>query len=87
LREALLSLGHCFPQSNAGGRLDGAYGSETTRNVGQFQRAQGLMADGAAGKQTLEKLDAILSSQSASGPAEGAGNVWGQPAVRFRIRT
>ena len=55
LQEALLSLGYSFPQSAMGGRLDGIYGNETTQKVAQFQRAQGMMADGVAGKQTLEK--------------------------------
>lgn len=78
LQEALLSLGYSFPQSTVGGRLDGIYGNETTQKVAQFQRAQGMMVDGVAGKQTLERLDALIGG--GQGQAGGAGSGWGAPA-------
>ena len=80
LQEALLSLGYSFPQSMFGGRLDGIYGNETTQKVAQFQRAQGMMADGVAGMQTLQRLDALIGGSPASGQTGGAGTGWGQPA-------
>ncbi|MBE0656053.1 MAG: peptidoglycan-binding protein [Bryobacteraceae bacterium] len=78
LQEALLSLGYSFPQSTAGGRLDGIYGNETIQKVAQFQRAQGMMVDGVAGKQTLERLDALISGGTVSGQTGGTGTGWGE---------
>ena len=82
LQEALASLGYRFPQSCLGGKFDGVYGQETTQRVAEFQRAQGLMMDGAAGTQTLEKLDALLTNAPAGGQGQQPGpnqGVWGQP--------
>lgn len=79
LQEALVSLGYSFPQSMMGGRLDGIYGSETTQKVAQFQRAQGMLADGVAGKYTLERLDALIGGNGGQGQPGGAGTGWGAP--------
>lgn len=38
------------------GQIDGIYGSKTQRAVYRYQRANGLRADGVAGKQTLSML-------------------------------
>lgn len=80
LQEALASLGYSFPQSMVDGRLDGIYGNETTQMVAQFQRAPSLMADGVAGKQTLERLDALIGGSGGQAQSGGAGTGWGAPA-------
>ena len=48
------------------GRIDGRYGAETSEAVRAFQRANGLAADGIAGKGTLKQLN--------SGRAVAAGS-------------
>jgi peptidoglycan hydrolase-like protein with peptidoglycan-binding domain len=86
LQEALASLGYTFPASSLGGRFDGIYGNETTQRVMQFQRAQGLMADGAAGQETFRRLDSLIGGQPdptqqnspGSGAQGGAGGASGQ---------
>jgi peptidoglycan hydrolase-like protein with peptidoglycan-binding domain len=80
LQEALVSLGYSFPQSMTGGRLDGIYGNETVQKVAQFQRAQGMMADGIAGKNTLLRLDALIGGSGGGSQPGGSGANWGQPA-------
>lgn len=73
LQEALASLGYSFPQSRIGGRFDGIYGNETTQRVVQFQRSQGLMVDGAAGMDTLRRLDSLLRGQGGAAQQTGSG--------------
>ncbi|MBE5799129.1 MAG: hypothetical protein E7321_04185 [Clostridiales bacterium] len=66
------------------GRIDGRFSEETTMAVRQFQMANGLTADGIAGKGTLSKLE--------SGTAISAGGVTeddampGQPATLNTLR-
>jgi len=55
------------------GSVDGDYGSGTVAAVTAFQRANGLKADGIAGKGTLNKISALLSgSSSSSGSTSGS---------------
>lgn len=52
------------------GRIDGRYSSETTAAVKAFQKANGLGADGIAGKGTLSKLNsgnAVVADGAADG--------------------
>lgn len=53
------------------GRIDGRFGSETTTAVMAFQRANGLGADGIAGKGTMNKLNSSgVVSAGSSGYVE-----------------
>jgi peptidoglycan hydrolase-like protein with peptidoglycan-binding domain len=63
---ALVELGFAMPMSTGGGTTlpDGIFGSETKSIVQAFQRANMLTVDGVAGRQTLERLDALVSLQS-----------------------
>ena len=63
LQLALMDLGTPMPRSTASGSElpDGIFGSETNAAVLAFQRANGLMADGIAGTQTLGRLDQLLA--------------------------
>ena len=52
------------------GRIDGRFGAETTMSVKAFQAANGLTADGIAGKGTQKKLDsgkAVVASPQQGG--------------------
>ena len=49
------------------GRVDGIFGPDTERALGDFQRNSGLPSDGVCGKDTVEALD-LLRRQSGSGP-------------------
>lgn len=68
LQLALVELGFPMPLSTKSGRAlpDGIFGSETSSVVQAFQRANGLQVDGIAGRQTLERLDMLVSVQSRS---------------------
>lgn len=55
LQDALNALGY------TGSGLDGYYGPDTRRAVTNFQRAQGLTADGIAGCSTLNRLTELAS--------------------------
>jgi len=62
LQQALIDLGFPMPISvKRFGSPDGIYGNETTTRVREFQRKNGLSADGIAGRDTLAKLDALLN--------------------------
>lgn len=65
LQLALIDLGTPMPRSTANGLAlpDGIYGTETAAAVTAFQRLNGLVADGIAGRQTLERLDALLAAR------------------------
>jgi peptidoglycan hydrolase-like protein with peptidoglycan-binding domain len=59
LQLALIDLGNPMPKStrNGQGMPDGIFGPETFQLVGDFQRANGLAADGVVGHDTLAELD------------------------------
>ena len=58
VQQALIDLGFPMPISvKCFGSPDGIYGNETTAKVSDFQRKNGLSADGRAGHDTLAKLD------------------------------
>lgn len=62
LQQALIDLGFSMPISTHKGFKppDGIFGHETKTKVIEFQKDQGLDADGVAGKHTLAALDAIF---------------------------
>lgn len=68
VQQALVDLGFSMPVTTNNGRslADGIYGRETVLVVGQFQTANGLVADGIIGRNTLAKLDALILAQSAA---------------------
>ncbi len=57
LQTALNQLGF------SAGKADGRYGAGTQQAVTSFQRAQGLSADGKAGKNTLQRIEQVLSGE------------------------
>lgn len=61
LQVALAWRGYPMPISFARGLPDGLYGSETADAVRAFQQAEGLAADGVAGRDTLTRLDRRLA--------------------------
>lgn len=61
LQRALLDLGSKLPRSTAKGGPDGIFGTETANAVKDFQRRNGLKADGMAGPQTLKLMDEGLA--------------------------
>ena len=63
LQRALIDLGFSMPKSTQSGSPDGIYGGETQATVQAFQRANGLTADGIAGRDTLNRLDQIFEAQ------------------------
>jgi hypothetical protein len=48
------------------GKADGIYGNGTKKSVQQFQKAQGLNADGIAGPKTLSAIQTALNSNKAN---------------------
>ena len=50
------------------GNIDGIFGTKTEKGVKQFQRNNGITADGIAGETTLSKMG--ISTNSASGSSE-----------------
>lgn len=82
LQGALLDLGFPLPVSTGNGarRADGVYGNETAKAVRDFQTGEGLSADGVAGRDTLTRLDQILSAEDAKrravAAAERVTNLW-----------
>ena len=61
LQMALADLGARLPRSFRNGDFDGIYGLETQSAVRDFQLANGLSADGVAGRQTFTALDGIFA--------------------------
>ena len=58
VQQALIDLGYKMPATTAKfGSPDGIYGSETKKQVLQFQKDQGLSKDGIVGAQTLARID------------------------------
>lgn len=62
LQQALVDLGYAMPISTHKGRKppDGIFGPETQAKVIEFQKDEGLVADGMAGKHTLARLSQIF---------------------------
>ena len=58
LQQALNDLGY------ASGKADGKFGTGTQRAVVSFQQTNGLEADGKAGKKTLQRIEALLESDT-----------------------
>ena len=56
------------------GRIDGRYGAETTDAVRAFQRANGLAADGVAGKGTQKQLASPRAVAAGAAPAPEAAD-------------
>ncbi len=50
------------------GNIDGIFGTKTEKGIKQFQRNNGITADGIAGEKTLSKMG--ISTNSASGSSE-----------------
>ncbi|MDY4140633.1 MAG: peptidoglycan-binding protein [Eubacteriales bacterium] len=62
LQTALNQLGY------SAGSADGKFGAGTQKAVTAFQKANGLTADGKAGRITLQKIESLMSGASASTP-------------------
>jgi N-acetylmuramoyl-L-alanine amidase len=56
------------------GNIDGIYGSQTLEAVKYFQRKNGLVVDGIAGKNTLEAMGIYTSSSSSSSSSSSASS-------------
>ena len=72
LRPTLVDLGFAMPRSMGSGSdlPDGIFGSETLRTVSAFQKAQGLIQDGSAGRQTLKRLEGTSHCRCTAGRRE-----------------
>ncbi len=69
LQLALVKLGHKLPISvKPDGTADGNFGNETSTAIREFQQKNGLSVDGAAGHNTLYRMDEQLAD---SFPASG----------------
>ena len=68
LQQALNQLGY------DAGNPDGIFGAGTLRAVTAFQKANGLTADGLAGKQTLKHIEQLLANGGSAGSAPGSGS-------------
>lgn len=67
LQASLLDLGYRMPRTTRdAGRPDGVYGSETVSVVTQFQVDNHLEHDGVAGRQTIAKIDALLTAKGSA---------------------
>jgi len=61
VQQGLIDLGYSLPLSTRRfGVPDGIFGNETTLRVQDFQRQKGLAVDGSVGKETMNRLDALL---------------------------
>jgi hypothetical protein len=66
LQQALVELGHKLPISvKPDGTADGKYGGETDTAVRDYQKKNGLTADGVAGRDTLTAMDKELGGRVA----------------------
>jgi peptidoglycan hydrolase-like protein with peptidoglycan-binding domain len=72
LQSTLVELGFPMPISTRNGQIaaDGIFGTETANTVRAFQKLQGLSADGIAGRDTLGRLDQIVSAREAAHMAQ-----------------
>ena len=68
LQLALIDLGFAMPISTKNGASlpDGIFGAVTLKAVTAFQRANGLVADGIVGANTMAQLDKACAVQSAA---------------------
>ncbi len=57
------------------GNVDGIYGSQTLAAVKYFQRKNGLVVDGIAGKNTLEAMGIFTSSTSSSSSSSSSNDL------------
>ncbi len=57
------------------GNVDGIYGSQTLAAVKYFQRKNGLVVDGIAGKRTLEAMGIFSSSSGGSGSSSSSSDL------------
>ncbi|MGN0762880.1 MAG: peptidoglycan-binding protein, partial [Aristaeellaceae bacterium] len=88
LQTALNQLGY------SAGSADGKFGAGTQKAVTAFQKANGLTADGKAGRMTLQKIEALLGGSSAStttpppaattAPDTGSSSATGMPTRTLR---
>ena len=69
------------------GDLDGSYGEQTAEAVKQFQRAQGLGADGSAGPLTQPVLFSLASGGVISGGSSSSSSSSGTSSVTGTLRT
>ena len=75
VQQALIDLGFPMPISTRRyGSPDGIYGDETVKQIRAFQAQQVLMPDGAAGRQTLAKMDQLLPNPAPPLPPLPAAN-------------
>ena len=82
-----MDLGFSMPISvKRFGSPDGIYGNETTTRVREFQRQNGLSADGSAGHDTLAKLDALLPNPTPPLPPLPVGPTFDRK-VRLHFRS
>ena len=77
MQQALIDLGYLE------GKADGIFGNKTEKAVRNFQRKNGLTADGLAGKKTLSVLESARNGNSgaAAAPAAAAEPAAAAPAV------
>ena len=71
------------------GKIDGKYGAKTKTAVSSFQKAQGLSADGVAGKNTLARMEALKSAGPVSviPTTTAAPSVQASPGTTYREGT
>ena len=64
VQSVLADLGFAMSVSLGKGQPDGVYGAETEKAVKDFQRSQGLLEDGIAGRDTIGALDEIVAANA-----------------------
>lgn len=80
-----MSLGYTLPRYGA----DGDCGGETVAAITAFQTDNGLEADGAAGRKTIEvlkkKLNAGAENTPGGGASDSAAAAQAEPAATYRV--